>query len=228
MCEGDLVLHHHHEGRHLLYTVFTDLSSLVHVSLKPSVNSVILHTPYSDAPRFYSGNMRMNAPMPMSLLNCMYFYCHRYFTPLFVDIHQHVSLTFKQQYTNIAEMTFDFKYFPADLGLLLCKVRPKSDHRRISPRQLVFTNFCLIFIMQAGVIETNPGNDFPCQICNEECDWSCYAVGCDLCDAWFHAKCLNMSTSHMQLWRTAMSPGYIGLRVTYRTLPVRCLHHDLL
>ena len=49
------------------------------------------------------------------------------FTPLFVDIHQHVSLTLNKQYTNIADMTFDFKYFPADLGLLLCKVRPKSD-----------------------------------------------------------------------------------------------------
>ena len=52
MCEGDLVLHHHHEGHHLLYSVIflllckNEVTNFHHVSLKPSVNSVIVHTPY--------------------------------------------------------------------------------------------------------------------------------------------------------------------------------------
>ena len=49
-------------------------------------------------------------------------------------------------------------------------------------------------MMQAGDMELNPGPQFPCLVCHEECDWSRYAVQCDPCDGWYHTDCMIMNT----------------------------------
>ena len=50
----------------------------------------------------------------------------------------------------------------------------------------------MLYILHAGDTEPNPGPEFPCNICNHECDWSRYAVQCDSCNLWYHADCMNM------------------------------------
>ena len=83
-----------------------------------------------------------------------------------------------------------FSLFPADFKTLLGK-------RMIHPgnsKKTVLLYICMLYVLHAGDTESNPGPEFPCNICNQECDWSRYAVQCDSCDLWYHADCMSMSS----------------------------------
>ena len=87
-------------------------------------------------------------------------------------------------------VALSFSLFPADLKTLL----GKRNQNTTSLKKTVLVYICMLYILHAGDTETNPGPEFPCKICNEECDWSRYAVQCDSCDAWYHADCMHMSS----------------------------------
>ena len=74
-------------------------------------------------------------------------------------------------------LTLAFSFFPANMKILLGKNKTKSG----SVKKLVLAYLCLLYIINSGNTETNPGPHFPCKICEEECNWSRYAVQMESC-----------------------------------------------
>ena len=51
-------------------------------------------------------------------------------------------------------------------------------------------------IYLANDVEKNPGPHpkYPCGICNKAVTWTKPAIACDICNCWFHKRCLNMQS----------------------------------
>ena len=102
------------------------------------------------------------------------------------------SGSFIWYHSNPSKILVIFSFFPANLRLLLAKFK---DHTSANVRKKILVYLFLLYIIQAGDTETNPGPDFPCKICQDEVNWSNYAVQCDNCDLWYHAECMSMNSN---------------------------------
>ena len=88
-------------------------------------------------------------------------------------------------------------YYPADnmlTGLCgrLCSLKPLNSAK--DRKKLTLLYLSMLCLMQSGDTELNPGPEFPCKICNLECDWSKSAVQCEKCEIWYHANCMYMNS----------------------------------
>ena len=108
----------------------------------------------------------------------------------FLDSNQRVKNAI---YQAVTMRQFIFKFYPAEKRLGLTGTKAKIVEGIQNTKRLTLLYFCLL-MLQAGDMELNPGSQFPCLVCNKECDWSRYAVQCDHCDGWYHADCMNVNT----------------------------------
>ena len=83
-------------------------------------------------------------------------------------------------------------------------------------KQTVSEILCLLHIFvvlcrTSWDIESNPGPykpKYPCLTCSRACKWGQKAIACDTCEAWYHADCMNMSTSRYEELANTSTPWY--------------------
>ena len=70
----------------------------------------------------------------------------------------------------------------------------------------------LLLLLMAGDIELNPGPKYPCGICSKNCTWgngrAGRAINCDTCQVWYHADCLEISTTDYNALGNSDDPWY--------------------
>ena len=69
------------------------------------------------------------------------------------------------------------------------------------------TAYAVTLVILSGDVALNPGPvKDPCAICQKGCRQNQKAIQCDLCDKWFHAKCIGMNnTKYRELSNPSMS-----------------------
>ena len=78
-------------------------------------------------------------------------------------------------------------------------IRPGLYHSKRNHLRYIF----YILILRSSDTQLNPGpstseapqhvDDFPCGVCEDQCDWDQDCIRCDDCSAWFHKNCIKMN-----------------------------------
>ena len=86
-------------------------------------------------------------------------------------------------------------------GLTLKSKNNIFGHKFPSKKPTSLNVLNLLLILSG--LEVNPGphnpkrkqTKFPCGICHKQCTWRQPSVACDVCDIWYHKKCLQMNSA---------------------------------
>ena len=62
-------------------------------------------------------------------------------------------------------------------------------------------NIVLAILLLAGDVHPNPGpinreTIYPCGYCQQHVGWSCFEVGCETCNVWYHRECVAVAHLH--------------------------------
>lgn len=83
------------------------------------------------------------------------------------------------------------------LGILFVMHEYRHSLKCLVGFKLANVSICPIYmVLLAGDKQQNPGPvKDPCLVCSRGCRKAQKAIQCDICDQWFHAKCIGMKAS---------------------------------